>query len=443
MFNSSPFSTPSMTPNKLSPNTSFTLSNSSSNHSINSSTSQQTQYTPLSSPSKSNTWKSIASPDRQLISIDYSSEDWTIIPDYLPLYHPYSSSCGKNGYYPNLTQQQIAAVSLLKKKCIENKIDLYDENEHEYFRLLRFLRARKFDVDAAYILLNRDIEWRIYKVGLDLRYEAAENVLNCDLKRVMKYYPAFISGVDKQYRPVCYRSFGNFRIWKLLEITTFEKLIRFHAWESEQALLINSKQTSITGYNIDTFVVVVDAKGFSLSLATSDAFSFIKSMSEVDSNHYPERLGCCLVINAPVMLSFVWSIVETFLDSVTKAKIKIMSSESEWKPVLFSMIERNQIPMMYGGTVPNPDVENPFKQHSEVIKTELRRPIAKPVVIQETVICEVKNENGEHFFSSFLGEHFWWLDLPVSLTYNLFTAASFDSNRPDSNRPDSNSENII
>jgi hypothetical protein len=347
------------------------------------------------------------------------------------------------GYYPNLTPQQVYAASMLKRKCIETHLDLSDENEHEYLKLLRFLRARKFNVDAAFILLYDDIDWRTYKVGLDLKYETAESVLNCDVKKVMKYYPAFIQGIDKQCRPVAYRSFGNFKIWKLLEITTFDNLLRFHAWESEQALWMNAKQTRQTGYNIETFVVVVDATGWSLNLATHDGYSFIRGMSAVDSDHYPERLGCCLVINAPVMLSIAWRIVEPFLDSVTKSKIQIMSSPSEWQPVLFSIVDKDQVPKMYGGNAPNPDIEKCFAIAKS--RTIIRKPLVKPIPIQESNSNnnnnnnnnkDEKKDNNNGIFAYTLGENFWWLDvplIPVNGAISFFYSTSNCENKSNDN----------
>ena len=55
-----------------------------------------------------------------------------------------------------------------------------------------------------------------------------------------------------------------------------ERLIRFHAWESEQALRGMEERSDSSGYNIETFVIVIDAAGWSMKLATSDAFTFIK-----------------------------------------------------------------------------------------------------------------------------------------------------------------------
>lgn len=84
------------------------------------------------------------------------------------------------------------------------------------------------------------------------------------------------AGYDKQRRPISWRKFGQFEIWSILKLTSMKQLINFHAWESEQLLRLMKDKSEETGCNIETFTVVVDAQGWALSQATSDAFTFIK-----------------------------------------------------------------------------------------------------------------------------------------------------------------------
>ena len=73
-------------------------------------------------------------------------------------------------------------------------------------------------------------------------------------------------------------------------------------------------------------------------------------MISTDGNHYPERLGTLVVINAPAMLSWTWKVIQGFLDDVQKAKIGIYGTDpNEWRPVLFKIIEKDQVPVSYGG----------------------------------------------------------------------------------------------
>jgi hypothetical protein len=109
------------------------------------------------------------------------------------------------------------------------------------------------------------------------------------------------------------------------------------------------------GFNVETFVLVIDAEGWGLRLATSDAYAFIKGMASTDSDHYPERLGNMIIINAPYVLSIAWKVIQGFLDPVTKQKVKIVSSNrAEWEPLLQKYIDIDQIPFQYGGNAPDP-----------------------------------------------------------------------------------------
>jgi large-conductance mechanosensitive channel len=75
-------------------------------------------------------------------------------------------------------------------------------------------------------------------------------------------------------------------------------------------------------------------------------------MISTDGNHYPERLGTLVVINAPAMLSWTWKVIQGFLDDVQKAKIGIYGTDpNEWRPVLFKIIDKDQVPVSYGGII--------------------------------------------------------------------------------------------
>jgi hypothetical protein len=200
-------------------------------------------------------------------------------------------------------------------------------------------------------MIREDVKWRSENNRLQLNTESAQEVLNCEVHLLYKYFPVWFQGFDKQMRPVSYRRFGQLEIWNVLKLTTMERLVRFHAWETEQALRSMYELSASSGYNIETFVLVIDAAGWNMRLATADAFAFIKGMAVTDSDHYPERLGTMVIINAPAVLSFAWRIIQGFLDSVTKEKIRILSADpAEWQPVLQHYISIDQIPRQYGGT---------------------------------------------------------------------------------------------
>lgn len=278
------------------------------------------------------------------------------LPNCLP-YHPLSELKEREGYFPNINTEQLKAANELMRRIEEDGLEFNHDEEDEFLKLLRFLRARKFDVAQSFNMVKEDVKWRSLENRLKLRKETAQEVLQCDLTQIYKYFPTWIQGFDKQLRPVSYRQFGKLEIWNVLKLTTMQQLIRFHAWETEQALHSMHKFSRLHGYNIETFVLVIDAAGWNMSLATSDAFTFIKGMVSTDSDHYPERLGTMIIVNAPSVLSFAWNIIQGFLDPVTKSKIRILSRREEWQPLLLQYIEKDQIPIQYGGTAPDLSAE--------------------------------------------------------------------------------------
>lgn len=282
------------------------------------------------------------------------------LPDCLP-YHPNSELRERSGYYPNISREQLKAASDLIALIEKEGLNFNSDDEHEFLKLLRFLRARKFNVEHAMKMVREDVEWRSQENRLNIRSETAEEVIGCSLNDIFRYFPAWMQGVDKQMRPVSYRKFGYFETWNVLKLTTMPRLLRFHAWETEQALRSMYATSRDQGYNIETFVIVVDAAHWSLRLATNDAYTFIKGMASTDSDHYPERLGSIFVINAPHMLSIAWKVVQAFLDPVTKKKVHIISNRREWEPVLRKHIDVDLIPKQYGGNAPDPTGEEALR----------------------------------------------------------------------------------
>ncbi len=293
-----------------------------------------------------------------------------IIPICRP-YHPQSELNNRSGYYPCISSEQLAAVNELIALIEEENLHFLHDEEEEFLKLLRFLRARKFNVKQALLMVREDIRWRAEDNRILLRRQTAEDVLGCDLEKMYSFFPTWIQGHDKQLRPVSYRQFGKFEVWNVLKLTSMERLIRFHAWETEVALHRMYSKSKAMDYNIETFVVVIDAAGWGLRLATNDAFTFIKGMAVTDSDHYPERLGTLLVINAPSVLAISYRVIQGFLDNVQKQKIRIMGTDrNEWLPVLLEYIDIDQIPQQYGGDAPDPSPQDAINSMNPIFEDE-------------------------------------------------------------------------
>lgn len=58
---------------------------------------------------------------------------------------------------------------------------------------------------------------------------------------------------------------------------------------------------------IDNLCIIFDLKDFSLSCMD---YQVIKNLIWLLGKHYPERLGVCLIINAPTLFSGCWVIIK-------------------------------------------------------------------------------------------------------------------------------------
>ena len=221
--------------------------------------------------------------------------------------------------------------------------------------LLRFLRARKFNLSATVLMLKANIQFR---TDFNVRHLATfidpDDVFDdpsVNFKQLlMNFYPHMAMGFDKTGRPVAYKMYGKMEVWELLKVTTLEKLVLHHIWEQEFLFGHMLKWTASRGYLCETMTAIIDIKGMSMRHITKDFLLLVKQLASIDQNHYPERMGRVYIINTGAMFSLVWRGITPWLDRNTASKFRILSSEKEWKPVFEQEIGLDQLPPLYGGT---------------------------------------------------------------------------------------------
>lgn len=58
---------------------------------------------------------------------------------------------------------------------------------------------------------------------------------------------------------------------------------------------------------VDNLCIVFDLKDFGMNCMD---YQMIKNLIWLLSRHYPERLGVCLIINAPTLFSGCWAVIK-------------------------------------------------------------------------------------------------------------------------------------
>ncbi|WBW71435.1 sec14 cytosolic factor family, phospholipid-intermembrane transfer protein Csr102 [Schizosaccharomyces osmophilus] len=201
--------------------------------------------------------------------------------------------------------------------------------------LLRFLRARKWNVEAALEMFIKTVHWRSREMNVsDIIYHADHLDKDDDFVRQLRIGKCFIFGEDKKNRPVCYI---RARLHKAGDVSP-ESVERLTVWVMETARLILKPP-------IETATIVFDMTDFSLS---NMDYGPLKFMIKCFEAHYPECLGECIVHKAPWLFQGIWSFIKSWLDPVVVSKIKFTRNVKD----LQQYIKADSILKEFGG--PNP-----------------------------------------------------------------------------------------
>lgn len=76
----------------------------------------------------------------------------------------------------------------------------------------------------------------------------------------------------------------------------------------------------------DSLCIVFDLAEFSTSCMD---YQLVKNIIWLLSKHYPERLGICLIINAPGLFSTIWPVIRQWLDENTAKKVFFVENETD------------------------------------------------------------------------------------------------------------------
>jgi len=191
--------------------------------------------------------------------------------------------------------------------------------------LLRFLRARKWNVLDATLMLIDTLYWhKSFGVGEFLRQgESAvkEYLLTCG-----KHYAW---NVDLK---------GRLVIWITSKLHDKNKQSLHENLVGLVFLIEHSRRLMAPGTEGVTLIFdVADAPLASLDIPS------IQGDIQVLQNYYPECLGHCYVIDAPWIFHGIFRIIKTFLDPVVAAKIKLINSSEIIKYVHPSMVPKRYV----------------------------------------------------------------------------------------------------
>jgi len=184
----------------------------------------------------------------------------------------------ETGYLSNLTDEQAQALAQLKRwynneGLVWEELNPYGLNEDH--TLLRFLRARKFNLEATQTLINQNLDFRRENQVDEILKRDPEEILGCNFDELMACYPHWCYGHDKVGRPVMFKHYGKFETWNIKKSTTLEDVLTYHIWEQETVMRMMGDATRRNGGEVvDEMIIVVDIEEMTLVQITRDFLRF-------------------------------------------------------------------------------------------------------------------------------------------------------------------------
>ncbi|KAK9050205.1 hypothetical protein SSX86_030824 [Deinandra increscens subsp. villosa] len=239
--------------------------------------------------------------------------------------------------------EDLKAVEALRQALIPE--DLLPSKHDDYHMLLRFLKARNYEIDKAKLMWTNMINWR-KEYGADTIMEDFDFK---EKEEVMQYYPQGHHGVDKDGRPIYIERLGLVDATKLMQATSLERYVKYHVMEFERTFSDKFPACSIAAKtHVDQSTTILDVQGVGLKSMNKSARDLIQSLQNIDGNNYPETLCRMYIINAGSGFRLLWNTVKTFLDPKTTSKINVLGNKFQSK--LLEIIEASELPEFLGGT---------------------------------------------------------------------------------------------
>jgi len=213
-----------------------------------------------------------------------------------------------SGHLDALTPPQRDALGQFKQRVssiLDPQLNSYARVFLDDSMCLRYLRARRFDLNAAYNMAYETLVWRT-----SFQDTGVDNITSESVRNELQAGKSFFHGADKEGRPVCIVKVQNNDPSKTDQL----EAQRYSIYLMEYGKAILRPPT-------ETVTMLFDMTNAGMRNVDLKSMQFIIHTLQ---NHYPESLGRVLIYNSPWFVHGVWKMIKPMLDTVTAAKVSFV-----------------------------------------------------------------------------------------------------------------------
>lgn len=285
-----------------------------------------------------------------------------VISEYLSAETPGTQG---RGYPGELTEEELETClkfrEELKKRdpAFKEIVMAMHPHEKEAFALCRFLRARDFDMEDVFTMMqekNQLENWHAVKRQDQNFFKdfhtAVPEFNGCPLPVLMTQFPIIHTGIGRNGAIVCYVKAGRVNcpgvecvVGDMSNAVPFTWNKLYHGCRDALNREIARSDASTTTVLAEK-IIVADLEGDS-SLFTS-GMPFLKA-SPTATGCFPEAVNRTYILNAPFSFSIVWAVLRQLIDPRTVKKIGFFSTIDKAKNDFFEHIDSDELLSSYGG----------------------------------------------------------------------------------------------
>ncbi|XP_043951924.1 SEC14-like protein 2 [Gambusia affinis] len=249
-----------------------------------------------------------------------------------------------SGRVGDLSPKQAKTLAEFRERIQDVLLSLPAQHDHY---LLRWLRARNFNLQKSENMIRKHVEFRKQmKVDTIITDWKPPEVIE-------KYVSGGMCGYDREGSPIWYDVIGPLDPKGLLLSATKQDFLKTKIRHIEMLQRECRRQTEKLGKNIESTTLIYDCEGLGLKHIWKPAIETYGEILTMYEDNYPEGLKKVLLIKAPKMFPMAYNLIKHFLCEETRRKIVVIGSN--WQEVLRKHIDPDQLPVVYGGTLTDPD----------------------------------------------------------------------------------------